>query len=129
LKILNREGVTLTFLVGILVFTSFMALTSPITSEQAVEISRNRPIVQKALQEASRLGYSKDAFYPAVSYWDAAYIRSLKQEYPHGSEEEKLPEDHGVWKILWVIMPPGYWILQFIDGLTGKILFESVILG
>jgi len=129
LKFLNREVATLTFLAGILVFASFMALTSPITMEQAVEISRKTPAVQEALQHASRLGFSEDEFYPGVSYWDAAYIRSLKQKHPHMWEWKNLPEDHGVWKILWIIMPPGYWISHYVDGLTGQILYEGVFYG
>jgi len=125
LKILNSEVATLTFLAGILVFASFMSLTSPITGEQAIEISRNTPIVQEALQEASRLGFPSE-FHPAISYWDATYIRSEKQEHPNAREIENLPEDHGVWKISWSIFP-GYRILHFIDGLTGQILYESVL--
>jgi hypothetical protein len=95
--------------------------------EQAVEISRKTLAVQEALQRASRLGFPEDRFHPGVSYWDAAYIRSLKQERLRGSEIKNLPEDHGVWRILWHIMPPGDWILHFIDGLTGQILYESVL--
>jgi len=104
-------------LIGILLNT-FLNMGT-ITKQEAIEISRNTPIVQEALsyggEEASRV---------TADHWNATYIALLRQEHPNLREIENLPEDHGVWRVFWVILP-GYDILHFIDESTGQILFEG----
>ena len=93
-----------------------------LTREEAIEISKNTPIVQEALScggmNASRV---------TADHWNATYVIFLKQEHPNLREIENLPEDHGVWRVFWVILPPGYDILHYIDDLTGEVLHEGVL--
>jgi len=111
----------------ILVVSSF-ALTSisvlvvrggSLTREEAIEISRNTCAVQEDLSYGGIPGVTTD-------YWNATFIRSLKQKYPALREIENLPEDHGVWRVFWAMLP-GYYVLHFIDELTGKVLHESIL--
>jgi hypothetical protein len=90
-----------------------------LTKEEAIETSRNTSIVQEALSQGGIPRVTAD-------HWNATYIVSLKQEHPNLREIENLPEDHGVWRVFWVILQPGYHILHYIDDLTGKVLHESV---
>jgi len=95
-----------------------MVQAIPLTREEALEISRNTTIVQTALNEG------KGMLAIEANHWSAAHIRSLKRKYP-GDVYEKLPYDHGVWRVCWDITPPGYQILHFVDELTGEILYEK----
>lgn len=116
----NAEKVIVTVIVLSFVLTSMNVLsaaTGPITREEAVEISRNTPVVQQAMSEAV------DALIVTADYWSADYINSVRQEGP-GDVMEKLPSDHGAWRIGWNNAAPGYHILHFIDELTGQILYE-----
>lgn len=111
----------------ILVLFSF-ALTSitilivqgnSLTGEEAIEISRNTSIVQEALSYGGIPRVTAD-------YWNATYIISLKQKYPNDEEFENLPDNHGVWRVFWIIFPPEEHILHYIDELTGEVLYEGV---
>jgi hypothetical protein len=112
--------VVLVGLVSISIMLDTFLNMGTITKHKAMEISRNTPIVQEALsyggEEASRV---------TANHWNATYIALLRQEHPNFREIENLPEDYGVWRIFWNIMPE-YHILHFIDETTGQILFEGV---
>jgi len=104
-------------------FTSINLISaqgSAITREQAIEISRNTPIVQEAI------GSSRGLMVIEAYYWSAIYIGTLKEKHPNMTEWRNLPEDHGAWRVHWDITPPGYQITHYIDELTGQILFEGV---
>jgi len=97
----------------------FVAQGGSLTREEAIEISRNTAIVQEALSHGGIPRVTAD-------HWNATYIISFKQEHPNLREIENLPENHGVWRVFWVVLPPGYHILHYIDELTGKVLHEGV---
>jgi len=104
-------------------FTSLTMLVvrgNSLTREEAIEISRNTPIVQEALNNPYTMS---GMMIIDANYWNATYIRSLKEKLPGVYKE--LPDDHGVWRVCWDITPPGYQILHFIDKLTSQILYEE----
>lgn len=116
----NAEKVIVSLVVLSFALTSIntlIAAGNPITREEAIEISRNTPIVQQALSEAGgRVIVEAD-------YWSTEYINSLRGKYP-SDVTEKLPNDRGAWRVRWNNDAPGYHILHFVDELTGQILYE-----
>jgi len=114
-----------TLVVASFVLTSVTVLLlqgDSLTREEAIGISRNTPIVQEALGLGDRLGGIPRV---TADHWNATYIISLKQKNPNHEEFENLPEDHGVWRVFWIIFPPGEHILHFVDELTGQVLYEA----
>jgi hypothetical protein len=121
---MNVEKSLVMLVVFVFAFTSINMLVlhgNALTKKEAIEISRNTPVVQEALNDPHT---KSDMIIIDADYWNATYIRSLKEELPGVYEE--LPDDHGVWRVHWGITPPGYQILHFVDELTGEILYEGV---
>jgi len=119
----NAEKVIITLVALSFALTSASTLITagnPLTKEEAIEISRNRPIVQEAFNYAGDVVYTMKA-----EHWDAAYIISLKEKHPNMIDWQNLPEDHGVWMIHWTITVPGLLVTHYIDEFTGEILFEG----
>lgn len=117
---LTSEKITLALLIGVVLLASLLTLVadSSVTREEAIEISRNTPIVQQALSHGGNPRVTAD-------HWNATYTISLKQKYPNHEEFENLPEDHGVWRVFWIIFPPEEYILHFVDELRGQVLYEG----
>lgn len=94
-------------------------LGRPLTKEEVIEISRNRDTVKKAF--TYHRGYSVSL---SIEHWNSTYINAVKEEYGF----EFLPDDRGVWKLLWIIDFSIY-ISQWIDDLTGQVIEESALNG
>lgn len=90
-----------------------------LTMEEALEISRNAPVVRKALSKA------KDSMVVKVDYLSADYIRSEKAKWGPYDLYAKLPDNHGVWKVIYNFGAEHY-IYHYVDELTGRILYEAV---
>lgn len=95
----------------------FVVQGGSLTREEAIEISRNALIVQEALSK------NKGTMLIEADYWSIDYI-SVEREKGPGDIMEKLPDDHGVWRVRWINDAPGYHILHFIDELSGQVLYE-----
>jgi len=120
----NLEKLIVIFIVSVFALTSITILIvqdNSLTREEAIEISRNTPIVQEALNNPHT---RSEMMIIEADYWNATYIRLSKERQPN-VDWSFLPDDHGVWRIHWDITPPGYQILHFTDELTGQILYES----
>lgn len=111
MKTLSSEKTTLVLLLGILVLASFLILvSSPVTREKAIEISRNSDLVSSLLEHADRY--------------------SLKVYYRNRTQANR---DQGVWTITWCIHQKGapsgaaYSVSQAIDEETGEILDEGFL--
>lgn len=112
------------FVIVSFVLTSIVTLIAEgnlLTKEQALEISRNTPVVQAALNDPHT---ESNMMIIAVHYWSVTWIKSLKEKQPD-VDWRFLPDDRGVWRVQWDITPPGYQILHFIGELTGTILYEN----
>jgi hypothetical protein len=99
-------------------------LGKPLTQEEAVEISRSTPIVERKLNFRRQYGF--EALPLKTEHWNTTYIASIKQEYAYMGEKNPyrfLPDDHGVWKLLWSDDMTA--ILHWIDDLTGQIIGEE----
>jgi hypothetical protein len=96
-------------------------LGSPLTREEAIEISWNTPLMKEAILR--RRGNLED-FSLDIENWNASYIKVLKDEYDY-DPFKRLPDDHGIWKIDWDIGSPPGGVLQYVDELSGQILYES----
>lgn len=104
-----------------LALTNMIVQGGSLTKDEAIEISRNTPIVQQALREKE---VHRGSMVILADYWNSSYINFQRQNKYPGDITEKLPTDHGVWRIGWSNDAPGYHILHFIDELTGQILYE-----
>lgn len=92
-----------------------------VTQEEAIETSRNSPTMQKYIENAT--GY----FLVEAEHLNVTTVKSMKENNPkyYGN----LPDDHGVWKIVWGFLPKPYGIdytelYQYMDEETGEILQE-----
>jgi len=94
---------------------------SPLTREEAVEVSWNTPVMKEALFR--RRGNLED-FSLDIQNWNASYIKLLKDEYDY-DPFKRLPDDHGIWKVDWDIGSRPGGVLQYIDELSGQVLYES----
>jgi hypothetical protein len=118
-----RSKIEIVLTVTVVLFFAFISISviikggEPLTREEAIAISKTTPIVQTVLSEA------KDQTTIKVDYYSADYIGSLTGTFP-SDVLEKLPRDHGVWRIQWTNDAPGWWIIHYIDELTGQILSE-----
>jgi hypothetical protein len=121
----SKIEIVLTVTIGLLfAFISISVMIKggePLTREEAIAISKTSPIVQTALSEAG------DRMTLEVDYFSAAYISSWAEK-SSSDVLEKLPRDHGVWKIHWINDAPGWRIVHLIDELTGQILYEEWLL-
>jgi hypothetical protein len=126
---LNFERIILSFaatLLAVVVVSTLAVAGSPVTREEAIEISRNRPIIEEAFTWGGELAYGEHVVYELdVHYWNTTYIGRLKEKYPNVVEWQNLPTDHGVWRVHWDIIAPGMLVVHYIDELTGQILFEG----
>jgi hypothetical protein len=91
-----------------------------LTQDEAIGISMKTSIIRYAQERGYDVGMSD----VKASHWSVDFIRSEKLK---GSSDvmQRLPDDHGVWRVFWNIGPPGLYVLHFIDELTGQILYES----
>jgi hypothetical protein len=127
----KAERVIVILVVVSFVFTSVYVLMLqgiPLTREEAIEISMNTTILREAQERGYNVVVVSDV---QTDYWNADFIRSSKEKLlnefgklPY--EYTKLPDDHGVWRVFWIV-PPGLYILHFIDELSGQILYESCL--
>jgi hypothetical protein len=126
---LSFERVMIAAVVASLAVTStgmLVGMGEPITREEAVGISRNTRIIYEAFTWGGELAYGEHVVYELdVHYWNTTYIGRLKEKYPNVVEWQNLPTDHGVWRVDWNIIVPGYLVGHYIDELTGQILFEG----
>jgi hypothetical protein len=99
-------------------------LGKPLSQEEAVEISRNTSIVETDFNYRRQYGFR--VLILEIEHWNTTYIASIKQEYAYMGAKNPygfLPDDHGVWKLLWSI--DSAHILHWIDDLTGQIIAEE----
>lgn len=92
-----------------------------VTKEEAIEISRNSPTMQKYMENATRYSLVE------AEHLNVTTVKSMKESKPkyYGN----LPDDHGVWKIVWGFRLKPYGIdytelYHYIDEETGEILQE-----
>ena len=124
---LTVEKTLIMLIISVLVLASATTLAlqgGVLTREEAIAISKNTPIVQEALSRG------KGMMITETDYWSADYIEASKKDFLDKFDKlpdvyEKLPDDHGVWRVHWDVTPPGYQILHFIDELTGQIPYEE----
>jgi hypothetical protein len=89
---------------------TFATSGQTLAKEEAIEISRNSPLVQQSFEDSDR--YSIEVHYVNAS----------------------TPESHGIWDITWYIHMRGYpsaaeiMVSQSIDDKTGKILNEGSLM-
>ena len=92
-----------------------------VTKEEAIETSRNSPTMQKYIENATRY------FLLEAEHLNVTTVKSMKENNPryYGN----LPDDHGVWKIVWGFLLRPYGIdytelYHYIHEETGEILQE-----
>jgi len=126
------ERIMVTLVIVSLAFTSLNLLGAqgtPITKEEAIEISKRSTLVQEGLVE-SRYTILE------TSYYNSQRIEQLKEW--HSDEifenvpkdafwEEKVPEGHSVWKILWYFSGGigGYSVIVIVDAEVGTMIHEA----
>jgi hypothetical protein len=116
--------IALTFLLTSAVILGPRALGKPLTQEEAMEISRSTSIVERDFNFRLQHGYRTLPL--TIEHWNTTYIASIKQEYAYMGKKNPygfLPDDHGVWKLLW--FDDASSILHWIDDLTGQIIGEE----
>jgi len=91
-----------------------------LTSEEAVEISRNSGLVAELLESAE--WYTLEVY-----HLNQTQIDKIIEEYPY--RHTLYPEEHGVWVIQWYIRPIGarseFAVAHVIDEETGEITHEG----
>ena len=120
---ISDKHVTFFLLLGILLFASYQTLmvSSTITKEEAIEISRSSPTMQEYIEKAT------DYFLSEAEYLNVTMVKSMKEQ--NIERYGSLPDDHGVWEIVWGMFLKPYGIdftslWHYIDGETGEILLE-----
>jgi len=113
--------IALTYILTSAVILSPRVLGKSLTEEEIIEISRKSPLVKEAFTFPRGYQVSLE-----IEHWNTAYIKSIKEEYSYTGDKNPykfLPDEHGVWKLLWYISSSS--LLQFIDDLTGQIIGEE----
>ena len=92
-----------------------------ITKEEAIEISWSSPTLQKYLENAT------EYFLVEAKYLNVTVVKAMKEYDPEVYGD--LPDEHGVWKIVWGWFLKPYGITSTdlrhsIDEETGEILLE-----
>jgi len=120
---ISDKHVTFFLLLGILLFASYQTLivNSTITKEEAIEISRGSPTMQEYIENAT------EYFLAEAEYLNVTIVKSMKEQ--NLERYCSLPDDHGVWEIVWGIRLKPYGIdftslWHYIDKETGEILLE-----
>ncbi len=99
---------------------NFISALGPVTREGAIHLSRNTPSVQEFLEDAT-------THWVNATYSDEELVRLWKEGNPE--RFSNLPDDHGVWEIVWTIRlkPSGISqtsLYHYVDEETGEILVE-----
>lgn len=123
----NLETVLVAAIVLFIILLSGSTLILPassLTRDEAVEVSRNSPLIRDWLARADV--YTVEAFHMNSSEADRA-----RQEFPALGEE--YPENRSIWVVVWNFHPVGAvsgFLLcanHVIDDETGRIVFESTM--
>jgi len=136
---MNLEKILVSLILGTLIVTSVTSIYSlstlgnTITKEEAIEISKNSELVKEGL--AIAYGISIEA-----NYYNCQRIEQLKEW--HQDEilknvprdefwEEKVPEGHTAWEIVWYIHlgVGGYLIIVIVDAEIGIMIHEELGIG
>jgi len=103
------------------------SIVSPVESEEdALEISKNSTTIQRWLPGA-------EWYRVEVEYLNVTEIAELKEEASESWYYEFLPDDHGVWRVTWVINPKEepsavyFSVIHWIDEEDREILYEDGI--
>ena len=130
---MNLEKIMVILVIVSFFLTSISVLTvqaGPLTREEAIEISKNSALVQEGLAKSR---------YTTIQahYYNSSMLEQLKEW--HSDEifenvpkdafwEEKVPEGHSVWEILWSFSEGvgGYNIGVIVDAETGTIITEVI---
>lgn len=131
---LSLEKVLILIALGALTVTSAYALNAlgtPITREEAIEISKNSELVNEGLAIAR-------GFTIETHYYNSSGLEQLRKW--HSDEifkntpkdafwEEKVPEGHTAWEVIWWFSGPGapsegYAVIVIVDANMGTIIYQ-----
>jgi len=124
---INLEKVVILIVIGAFIVTSVNSLNSlnglgsPITSEEAIEISKNSELVKEGVAIAQ-------SFTIGTTYYNSSMVGQLKEGH-NGEAYEKIPEGHSVWQVVWWFSyqtkPGGYVVIVIVDAETGILTYET----
>lgn len=100
---------------------SLPSLGSPVTREEAIEISKNSPLVKWSFENA--LGPQVEA-----NYYNSSMVEWQKQ-WINKEIYRRVPEGHGAWAVTWDFgykeRPGGFNVIVVIDAETSVIVHED----
>lgn len=124
----NIETVTIFVIIAIFTvacvksLTSLSMLDSPITEEEAIEISKSSEFVKEGM---ATYGY----FSSGAEYYNSSWVEQMKKGHSRRAYE-KVPEGHGIWEVHWAFVvseerPGGYGVIVFVDAEWGIIVYDG----
>jgi len=109
--------------IGVFIVTSISigALGGSITKEEAIEISRNSGLVKEGMS-------TYDHSQVDATYYNSSLVEQMKEGHARDIYE-KVPEEHGIWKVTWTFNPGGlligYTVIVIVDAETGTIVYST----
>lgn len=123
----NIEAVTIFVIIAIFTVTCVKSLTSlsmlgsPITEEEAIEISKSSEFVKEGM---ATCGY----FSFGAGYYNSSWVEQMKKGHSRGAFE-KVPEGHGIWEVHWAFMVEGGYktdtAIVIVDAEWGIIVYDG----